>query len=194
MSLILKKDLEQIILDLQKVSSTFPNERKPKEEQIRCLLFHSLKARYDLVCAEKNYFDVDSGKNAECDIFVKHNELELWLEIKTCWGGRGWNNKPQWQTWADDIEKLKEIPKPQAERAFLLVGFFSHSPVEHPKVHDIFEQAEALAPKHLVSNHTDKLKWRNDELISHVGYWLWSWQPGERIKTPFKQRNKRMTA
>src|SRR5437867_2339601 len=97
--------------DLQRVARSRPNEKLPKEEQIRSRIFAELHNEFEYVCVERGY-SAHTGKNGlEVDIWAKSTAgIEYWLELKRCWcvAGTEWVNKADEQRryWQDDVKKL----------------------------------------------------------------------------------------
>jgi hypothetical protein len=53
--------VEAMLADLVLVASSQPNERLPKEEQIRCSIYAAIRPSYRVVCAERGYASIDDG-------------------------------------------------------------------------------------------------------------------------------------
>lgn len=79
----LKGLVEDIFGDLQVVEKSLPNERLPKEEQIRSRLYASLLEECEAVCVERGYNSIDDQSLVECDLWAKDTEgRESWIELK----------------------------------------------------------------------------------------------------------------
>ncbi len=74
------------LADLALVDSSEPNERLPKEEQIRCSIYAFIRPLYDVVCAERGYGSIDDGSRVECDLWAySKGSAAVWIEFKRCW-------------------------------------------------------------------------------------------------------------
>jgi hypothetical protein len=175
-----------VFKDLQAVSTTYPNERLPKEEQIRCALYMAMQSCFDVVCVERGYGSIDDGNRAECDIWARTGEeAQSWLELKRCWSVKGWINKPPEQLtyWNADLEKLATVGV-QSDRYFLLVGFFDCDPVGK-SVEDssgVVANIKRFHPNKLVYRDSVAFSWRQDDGISHAAAFVWHWTNGESIQ------------
>lgn len=117
----LVKLLEEVTL----ISLQQPRERLPKEEQLRCALYHWLRVEgADYVHVEPNYGDIDTGRRAECDLRASFAGLEYWIELK-----RGYLAAPRYNAsakehstqWAADVSKLCGAPT-DARKVFVMIG------------------------------------------------------------------------
>ncbi|MEO5375849.1 MAG: hypothetical protein H7840_16585 [Alphaproteobacteria bacterium] len=120
----LKPAVEAALDEIVLISRNGPKEVKPKEEQLRSAMCRHYSNQGFLVHVEAGY--PDSG--AECDLRVagRKGGRERWIEIKTAWGGKGWNGKPAELAagWESDLCKLRQLA-PEGSRRYLVVfGFF----------------------------------------------------------------------
>src|SRR4051812_19276119 len=102
--------IDTMLDDLALVARFQPNERLPKEEQIRCSMYAAIRPLYEIVCAERGYGSIDDGSRVEADLWAyTTGSTPVWIEFKRCWAIGGWNNKPpeQLRDWEADIEKLR---------------------------------------------------------------------------------------
>lgn len=178
--------IDEVFRDLTRVAAAAPNERLPKEEQIRSCIFATLRPSANLVCAERGYRSVDDGGRSECDLWVAAAGGETsWIELKTCWSVRGWNNKPseQLSTWHADVAKLAETPTDSA-RYFALIGFFDFDPSDDATAAGRPLVAELLSfyQMQLRYSRIESFQWPNGKRISHVGAWVWLWRSGDVIR------------
>lgn len=179
-----KELVNAVFNDLENVNNSNPNERLPKEEQIRCTIFHYLLDKIDIVCAERGYGSIDNGNKKECDIWAKKGKEEIWLELKTCRLGssKHWKNKPseELKKWNDDIDKLGHVNK-KTDRYFFLVCFSEFVSIDNKlqnskTVNNINRLCKYLKP----ATYSMSFKWREKEYgnISCVCAWLWHWPKG----------------
>jgi hypothetical protein len=127
----LKEMLEVVAKEIQNLAifnRPHPKERTPKEEQVRCAIYHWLQGQgTEFVQVEANYRDVDQGKTIACDIRILEDGAELWMEVKgepvADDSAAGYIVKPRerLENWKVDIDKLTQAPA-DSWRAFLLVG------------------------------------------------------------------------
>lgn len=120
----LKPAAEAAIDEIIRISRNSPGEVKPKEEQLRSAMYRHYTNQGFLVHVEAGYPDC----GAECDLRVagRKGGRERWIEIKTAWGGIGWNGKPAElaASWEADLNKLRKYA-PEGSRRYLVVfGFF----------------------------------------------------------------------
>jgi hypothetical protein len=176
--------VDDVFKDLHMVAKAAPNERLPKEEQIRARIFTSICREYDVVCAEKGYASIDDGSRTECDLWArKKNESDAWIEFKRCWYGVGWTNKPteQIQTWSFDLAKLATV-KTASHRYFFLFGFFDFDPCG-PSGADrsLVAAIRTIQPRVLEHAVSERFSWPNGEGVTHMAAWCWHWRPGVRV-------------
>ncbi len=112
--------------ELAAVASTGPQERLPKEEQIRSRLYRCLvDAGAAPVAIERAYVDVDSRAGQhEVDLVAFTRKRQWWIEIKRGEADApGYQSKPSesMRRWIRDAEKLLHAP-PTSAKAFVLVG------------------------------------------------------------------------
>ena len=159
--------IEEAIADIQRISSFDPNERLPKEEQIRCAMYNAYRQRDLVVHAEAGY----PATQCECDLRV-HGQLmpETWIEIKTVWSGAGWVNKPVEQVRGiqSDFEKLESV-RASANCMTVVFGFFDRPAAETP----LGEMILDLNPKWLAFDSGNRrFHWRGENL-SVLRAWSW---------------------
>ena len=177
--------VNDIIKDLSLVASTEPNERLPKEEQIRCSVYAALRPSYQVVCAERGYGSIDDGIRTECDLFARNpNQPDVWIELKTCWSAEGWVNKPseQVRSWNVDVAKLRVLPV-SSDRYFLLVGCFDCDPLDMSKSspNSVVRNIGVFQADMLVRGASRPFRWRVDDGITWMGIWAWHWPGGSII-------------
>lgn len=175
----------EVIADLNSIAAAEPNERLPKEEQIRASVYAVLRPIAKVVAVERGYWPIESGAKQESDIWMRgRSGEEAWIEIKRAWAGQSFTNRPRSQvsSWDGDLEKLASA-SPQSARIFLLVAFFDRMPHWPPAQDEkgllrcIFDWQPI---NRVYESPANTCKWRSDG-ISHVGIFGWSWLPGEKI-------------
>lgn len=181
-----EKITADIIADLTIVSQSHPNERLPKEEQIRSRIYASLLKEYKYVNVERGYTAIAIKPTTECDIWAKNKSGEIsWLELKRCWSiaETGWNNKPveQFRSWQADVIKLASASK-KDNRVFLLVGVFDYNPASPAgdKKLTLLDKINQFYPKNHCHFSSQPFLWRNTP-ISHIGVWVWQWGKNKTI-------------
>lgn len=175
-----------IIDDLIRISRHKPNERLPKEEQIRSRIYATLLSQYEVVCTERGYSSIDDKSGIECDVWTMSRSGQChWLELKRCWhiSEPGWNNKPseQLRSWGNDLKKLSTVPTKEI-RTFLLVGTFDVDPsgASPAGQSGVLKNVYEFHPKNLCHFTSQGFSWRESP-ISHLGIWVWEWQKNEII-------------
>lgn len=182
--IIWKKTIKDVLLDLQLVSSSTPNERLPKEEQIRTRLFCSLAGNYKYANIERGYQSIDEGNSSECDIWLKSKiGIETWIEIKRCWSGRGFTDKPkeQLESWQKDISKLASIPN-NTQRIFILVGVFENNPILEKASTKVIHNISTFFDNKVIETQYEHFNWRKSS-IQYVACWVYKWNIGDAIIT-----------
>lgn len=180
--------VQSVFNDLDQVAMANPNERLPKEEQIRSRIYSTLLCPERTVCCEHGYTPVGQDNEIECDIYTHSNgKPSGWIEIKRCWSGSfGWVTKPaeQLRSWTRDLEKLKTVPICDA-RYFFLFGVFDFEPIgfSGTKIPGVIRNIRSFYPENLQHKSSRNFRWRGED-ISHIGAWIWSWQPGEILELP----------
>jgi hypothetical protein len=178
--------VDAVLDDLALVASSAPNERLPKEEQIRCCIYAAIRPLFWVVCAERGYGSIDDKSRTECDLWAASPDcVPVWLEFKRCWSATGWVNKPPEQLgyWEADLDKLRNVPV-ASERYFLLVGFFDFDPLnEADSSHSgVVQNIRGFHPRQLVHRASREFTWRADDGISWVGAWVWFWASGVTVE------------
>lgn len=176
----------EVFRDLRAVAEAGPNERLPKEEQIRSCIYATLRGGARAVCAEHGYASVNDGSRSECDIWtVAAGGEESWLEFKRCWAVAGWNNKPseQVESWRYDVGKLRTASR-QSDRYFLLVGFFDFDPLAGatPKRRPLIDAIAGFYAEREVFQEATAFTWQNGGTITHMAAWVWHWPPGATVE------------
>lgn len=166
-----------ILKDLRAISESGPNERLPKEEQIRCHIYSELIFEYPVVAVEKGYGSIDHALKKECDLWCRDEDgIETWIEIKRCWYGRGFNVKTRYQVadWKKDIEKLASCPK-SSNRVFVLVALSEIDPNKHQEQPPhMLSEICSFYPDRLWGGEGGSLSWRESSLgYAKVYFWLW---------------------
>ena len=182
-----KRVANGIIKDLRAVSESDPNERLPKEEQIRCQIYSKLISEYQIVSVEKGYGSIDHGKKKECDLWCRDSDgIETWIEIKRCWYGRGFNVKApdQVKGWKKDIEKLSSCPL-NSNRVFVLVALSEMSPDKYKakKPPQMLSEIGDFYPDRLWGSKGGAFSWRTSSL-GHAEAYFWVWSKGIRLSPP----------
>jgi len=173
------KVIDDMLDDLRLVAESLPNERLPKEEQVRCSIYMAIRPLYHVVCAERGYRCIDEGGRTECDGWARSSgAMPVWIEFKRCWSVKGWNNKPpeQRRDWEADLEKLRGVPI-EDERYFILVGLFDFDPLNpsQPDRSGVVINMREFHPAQLVHSGSRRFSWRKDDGISWAGAWVWRW-------------------
>lgn len=177
--------IEKMLADLALVATSSPNERLPKEEQIRCSIYAAIRPGYSIVCAERGYASIDDGSRIECDLWAwSPDTASVWIEFKRCWSAKGWVNKPpeQLRDWEADIEKLRQLSV-EGDRYFVLVGLFDCDPLcEQESAHSgVASNIRRFYRSHLVHSASKPFAWRTDDGLSRIGAWVWRWPSGAAI-------------
>jgi hypothetical protein len=174
--------INEMFDDIGSLSLSNPNERLPKEEQIRSRMFASLIGESRHVSVERGYVPIEDGDSSECDLWIESNEgLETWVEIKRCWSAKGFNNKPkeQLRTWSYDISKLARLPV-NTERYFILVGVFDDDPTIQPRTSKVLSNIDNFYSNNQIEFMGRDFNWR-DSSINYVSCWVFKWKLGEDI-------------
>ena len=178
------KIIDATLADLANVAASLPNERLPKEEQIRCSIYAFMRPQYKVVCAERGYASIDDGSRVECDLWASDGSAETWIEFKRCWSGKGWNNKPpeQMRGWEADVEKLRRLPI-ETHRYFILFGLFDCDPLCEKKSarSGVASNIRQFYRQQLVHSGSKAFSWRTNDGLSHIGAWVWQWPSGATI-------------
>ena len=174
--------IDAVLDDLALVATSEPNERLPKEEQIRCCIYATIRPLFRVVCAERGYGSIDEKSRTECDLWASSpNRPPVWLEFKRCWSATGWINKPPEQLgyWEADLNKVRKVPI-TSERYFLLVGFFDFDPLDEAASSQsaVVQNIRQFHIRRLVHRASREFAWRTDDGISWVGAWVWHWPCG----------------
>jgi hypothetical protein len=174
--------VDAVLDDLVLVASSLPNERLPKEEQVRCCVYAAIRPLFRVVCAERGYGSIDDQSRAECDLWASSPDCTpVWLELKRCWSASGLNNKPpeQFRHWEADLDKLRRVPL-ESERYFLLVGFFDFDPLHQTDfAHSgVIQNIHRFHTNRQVHRISREFSWRATDGISWIGVWVWCWEPG----------------
>jgi hypothetical protein len=174
--------VDAVLEDLALVATSSPNERLPKEEQIRCCIYAAIRPQFRVVCAERGYGSIDDRSRTECDLWASSpGQVPVWLEFKRCWSASGWVNKPPEQLagWEADLDKLRAVPV-ESVRYFLLVGFFDFDPLsEAESAHSgVVCNIRGFHAPQLVHRASREFGWREGDGISWVGAWVWRWGSG----------------
>jgi hypothetical protein len=181
--------VSQVLDDLATVATTTPNERLPKEEQLRCSVYAAMRPHFKVVCVERGYASIDEGSRTECDLWAHSpGKAPVWLEFKRCWfikSVKGWNNKPpeQLACWQSDRNKLRRLPV-ESERYFLLVGCFDFDPLDDDasQYSRVIQNIRGFHAAHLVHRASRPFTWRPNDGISWVGAWVWRWASGAVVE------------
>lgn len=181
----IKQLTSSVIDDLNLVSKSEPNERLPKEDQIRSLIFSELKRKFKFVCSERSYKPAGNSNTEECDIWAKGlRSKPTWMEIKRCWSGStGWINKPakQLESWNKDLYKLSMIDN-DSNRYFFLVGIFHLDPFQNSenKIKGVISNIKEFYTDNFCHSESREFTWR-DSGMSNITIWVWHWKPGQKI-------------
>ncbi len=171
---MLKNALEYSLEYLDKISSSKPNERLPKEEQLRCALFSFYTSKGYLVHPEAAYFPADDGNKEECDLRVITSSKEHWIEIKTarCASHLQTKTTEEVGRWEKDGWKLENAPE-NADKIFILYTFTENHPDETDST--FFKAIRDLWADYAVTRAcTKKFSWR-DTSVNYVTAWYWQW-------------------
>jgi hypothetical protein len=182
-----KPAIDLLFSELSNVAAHAPNERLPKEEQSRCILYAHLRSEWPVVCVERGYRSIDEGgEHRECDLLaIWVGRPDFWLEMKHCRCAREWQNKPseELKKWEDDLDKLRLVPS-DSDRIFLLVCFsdFDTREDDLPRHGAVVRNVRSFHPSRLMYADTAEFRWRIEDGITHVNAWIWHWHPGEAIE------------
>lgn len=117
---VIQAGLIQAEQDYIRISETINYDVKPKEDQIKCAIYHKFCDNKYLVHVEARYPEASQ----RCDLIVidQSTNERVAIEIKTAWAGQGWINKPteQASAWRADIEKLLALQ----EKGWVDSGYF----------------------------------------------------------------------
>jgi hypothetical protein len=171
--------IEAMLADLALVASSQPNERLPKEEQIRCSIYAAIRPLYHVVCAERGYASIDDGSRIECDLWAWSPGVSpVWIEFKKCWSAKGWNNKPPEQLgdWERDLGKLRQLAI-DTDRYFVLVGLFDCDPLcERDSARTpVAGNIRTFYPSKLIHSASKPFTWRAADGLNCIGAWVWHW-------------------
>jgi hypothetical protein len=174
--------IDAMLADLALVASSQPNERLPKEEQIRCSIYAAIRPIYHVVCAERGYASIDDGSRIECDLWASSRGIPpVWAEFKRCWSAKGWVNKApeQLRDWEADVDKLRKLSV-DADRYFVLVGLFDCDPLceQQSARSGIANNIRGFYRSRLVHSASKPFTWRADDGMSCVGAGVWHWPSG----------------
>ena len=173
---------KEVSNEWSRIAGTQPNERLPREEQTRCIIYALLRPDYEVLCAERGYGPVDSSSFTTCDLWGTHEgSPDMFMEIKHAWESRSLNNKPteQYAKWLWDLTKLEGVTV-EADRYFVLVGFFETDPltVRNPPLKSVLACIGRLPVARLVHQESASCQWRSEHL-HHVAVWVWHWPAGD---------------
>ena len=75
--------VDTVLEDLSLVATSGPNERLPKEEQVRCCIYAAIRPLFRVVCAERGYGSIDDRSRTECDLWAfSPGQVPVWLRIQ----------------------------------------------------------------------------------------------------------------
>lgn len=172
---MLENALEDSIAKIKELSVQDPNERLPKEEQIRCFLYHFYTSHSIIAHPEAAYFPAEHGSKEECDLrIIFPDRNEEWIELKTARCATGLQTKlsEESRKWDKDGWKLDHAPS-GATRTFVLFTFTEDNPDDHDI--EFFSKIIDLWPKYPVKKiSTHELNWR-DTAVKYVTAWFWQW-------------------
>lgn len=182
----MRRVVESVFEDLAHVAASGPNERLPKEEQLRCCIYAALRPGFRVVCVERGYGSVDEGSRDEADLWAQPEEgAAVWMELKRCWSVPGWENKPteQLKAWLLDLAKLQRVPA-DSERYFMLFGFFDTDPLDPASSEKgwVVRNLVRFQPERLTHRASRRFEWRTGDGIAWVGAWAWCWPPGVPVE------------
>lgn len=177
--------ISNLAAELEKLSHTKPNERRPKEEHSRSVIFRELSCFGFSVAVERAYTPVEAGGYEECDIYGISPEGEkLWLEIKHSHCIRGWDNAPSEEVdkWVNDIQKLQQAPQ-DSYRLFIVVCFSDFDPLQpfHFRHDGVVRRLQGFCQNNRSNLKSFPFIWRNGDGITYFSIWAWEWVPGTMI-------------
>lgn len=178
--------VDAVFEDLALVAASGPNERLPKEKQLRCCIYAALRPGFRVVCVERGYGSVDEGSREEADLWAQPREgAAVWMELKRCWSVPGWENKPteQLRSWLLDLAKLQRAPA-DSERYFVLFGFFGSDPLDPAGAEKggVVRNLQEFRPARLAHQSSRRFEWRAGDGIAWVGAWAWRWPSGVPVE------------
>ena len=172
--------------DLKRVAKSLPNEKLPKEEQVRSCLYAELRPESEAVCVERGYASHESQSTIEVDLWVRHaTGTDYWIEIKRFWhvSAPGWVHKPdeQLKNWRADLDKLAKVSL-EDNRIFVLVGFLTIDPgIDLLTIKDgAIHRMNHLYPSFRCHHSIFPFEWR-DSPVRSVSISVWKWRRGEAI-------------
>ena len=72
--------VDAVLDDLALVATSEPNERLPKEEQIRCCIYATIRPLFRVACAERGYASIDDWSRTECDLWASSpGRVPVWF-------------------------------------------------------------------------------------------------------------------
>lgn len=166
--------LDESIQQLIKISQYSPNERLPKEEGLRCFLYHYYTSRGVLVHPEAGFFPADDGNKEACDLRLIFPDHEEWVEVKTARCAPGLNKKITEDSgrWDRDGWKLENAPA-GAHRTFALYTFTHDHPDDSRDA--FFGKIINLWPGYEVrKTKSHNFTWR-DTNVKYATAWFWRW-------------------
>ena len=182
--MITNEIISGLIENLEASSISDANERLPKEEQIRCHLYHLLIRPNRHICAEHRYGSIDEKPKYESDLWVREsNGNEHWIEIKTAWFSSDLNNKVplQLQSWIYDISKLATASS-ISDRSFILIALTNFDTQSNDaKDHPLIKSLNAISefPPKICCSKT--FHWPHAQSVTHITSWVWHWGVNEVI-------------
>lgn len=168
---LLRAATQAAVEDLVVITAMEPRERLPKEEQIRCSMYASLKPLCRLVQVEAGYFDADAGGKSECDFRLwLPDGSQCWVEVKRAWEGRGYVPKvPELlEDWNKDVRKLAKA-EPADQRGFVLFACSDVDPCSQDT--PLCRAVRDFHPGHRIHGTSRAFQWRKK--FNHLGVWIW---------------------
>ena len=138
---------------------------KPKEDQLKCAIYHTFSEARHLVHVERAY---ERG-GGECDLVIASSN-PVAIEIKTAWAGKGWCNKPkeQAETWDADIRRLQGL-RPQSFSAGYFILLFAYESDTRAEM-SVREKLSTLGTPTIHISPTEMNEWNGLNRLECMAY------------------------
>jgi hypothetical protein len=156
----IRNALNATVHDLANLHMNLPNERLPKEDQFRCLLYHALRIQGMQVYAQARY---SIQQRCTCDLVVGEALPRPWIELKVV---GSWNSPDvHIQRWNETCDRLSQLcQKEEARKVFLLLHFLDQN--RRPTLGNATRLFRDDGPT-WISNQAN-VNWHNRNLIASI--------------------------